>query len=98
MSVFRQEQDREQTAQVEMSSRVWICTSTHSSTKVMIMDVTQPSDLIDSFYVCNSCVLCIASVPGQTDIPSYCVYTVYQLKASVYCICMYIPIQKFNIT
>lgn len=68
----QKEQDREHTVQVEMSSRVWICTSTHSSTKVMIMDVTQPSDLIDSFYVCNSCVLCIASVPGvlETDYPA----------------------------
>ncbi|XP_056608525.1 sperm associated antigen 9a isoform X8 [Triplophysa dalaica] len=68
----QKEQDREQTVQAEMSSRVWICTSTHSSTKVMIMDVTQPSDLIDSFYVCNSCVLCIASIPGvlETDYPA----------------------------
>ncbi|KTF99026.1 hypothetical protein cypCar_00017323, partial [Cyprinus carpio] len=57
------EQEREQTVHEEMSSRVWICTSTHSSTKVMIMDVTRPDDLLDSFYVCNSRVLCIASVP-----------------------------------
>uniref|UniRef100_A0A8C1K1D3 Sperm associated antigen 9a n=1 Tax=Cyprinus carpio TaxID=7962 RepID=A0A8C1K1D3_CYPCA len=66
------EQEREQTVHVEMSSRVWICTSTHSSTKVMIMDVTRPDDLLDSFYVCNSCVLCIASVPGvlETDYPA----------------------------
>ncbi|XP_072549775.1 sperm associated antigen 9a isoform X3 [Salminus brasiliensis] len=58
--------------QVEMSSRVWICTSTHSSTKVMILDATQPSELLDSFYVCNSHVLCIASVPGvlETDYPA----------------------------
>uniref|UniRef100_A0A671N3F5 C-Jun-amino-terminal kinase-interacting protein 4 n=1 Tax=Sinocyclocheilus anshuiensis TaxID=1608454 RepID=A0A671N3F5_9TELE len=66
------EQEWEQTVHVEMSSRVWICTSTHSSTKVMIMDVTRPDDLLDSFYVCNSCVLCIASVPGvlETDYPA----------------------------
>ncbi|XP_016318823.1 C-Jun-amino-terminal kinase-interacting protein 4-like [Sinocyclocheilus anshuiensis] len=66
------EQEREQTVHVEMSSRVWICTSTHSSTKVMIMDVTRPDDLLDNFYVCNSCVLCIASVPGvlETDYPA----------------------------
>uniref|UniRef100_A0A671N0W6 C-Jun-amino-terminal kinase-interacting protein 4-like n=1 Tax=Sinocyclocheilus anshuiensis TaxID=1608454 RepID=A0A671N0W6_9TELE len=63
------EQEWEQTVHVEMSSRVWICTSTHSSTKVMIMDVTRPDDLLDSFYVCNSCVLCIASVPGQKSTP-----------------------------
>ncbi|ROL42965.1 C-Jun-amino-terminal kinase-interacting protein 4 [Anabarilius grahami] len=66
------EQEREQTVHVEMSSRVWICTSTHSSTKVMVIDVTRPDDLLDSFYVCNSCVLCIASVPGvlETDYPA----------------------------
>ncbi|XP_049323767.1 sperm associated antigen 9a isoform X5 [Astyanax mexicanus] len=65
------EQEREP-LQVEMSSRVWICTSTHSSTKVMILDATQPSELLDSFYVCNSHVLCIASVPGvlETDYPA----------------------------
>uniref|UniRef100_A0AAR2IV71 C-Jun-amino-terminal kinase-interacting protein 4 n=1 Tax=Pygocentrus nattereri TaxID=42514 RepID=A0AAR2IV71_PYGNA len=62
------EQEREP-LHIEMSSRVWICTSTHSSTKVMILDATQPSELLDSFYVCNSHVLCIASVPGvlETD-------------------------------
>ncbi|XDV13678.1 hypothetical protein PO909_002041 [Leuciscus waleckii] len=66
------EQEREQAVHVEMSSRVWICTSTHSSTKVMVIDVTRPDDLLDSFYVCNSCVLCIASVPGvlETDYPA----------------------------
>ncbi|XP_059413541.1 C-Jun-amino-terminal kinase-interacting protein 4-like isoform X5 [Carassius carassius] len=66
------EQEREQAVHVEMSSHVWICTSNHSSTKVMIMDVTRPDDLLDSFYVCNSRVLCIASVPGvlETDCPA----------------------------
>ncbi|TRY56084.1 hypothetical protein DNTS_017928 [Danionella cerebrum] len=66
------EHEHEQTVTAEMSSRVWICTSTHSSTKVMIMDVTRPDDLLDSFYVCNSCVLVIASVPGvlETDFPA----------------------------
>ncbi|MCJ8739340.1 hypothetical protein PDJAM_G00046190 [Pangasius djambal] len=59
-------------AQVDMSNRVWICTSTQSSTKVIILDMTQPSELLDSFYVCNSHVLCIASVPGvlETDYPA----------------------------
>ncbi|MCI4385140.1 hypothetical protein PGIGA_G00046960 [Pangasianodon gigas] len=65
------EQERE-VAQVDMSSHVWICTSTQSSTKVIILDMTQPSELLDSFYVCNSHVLCIASVPGvlETDYPA----------------------------
>ncbi|XP_062309287.1 sperm associated antigen 9a isoform X1 [Osmerus eperlanus] len=56
----------------QVSSRVWICTSTHSSTKVMVMDVNHPSDLLDSFYACNSHVLCITSVPGvlESDFPA----------------------------
>uniref|UniRef100_A0A665UG84 C-Jun-amino-terminal kinase-interacting protein 4-like n=1 Tax=Echeneis naucrates TaxID=173247 RepID=A0A665UG84_ECHNA len=58
--------------QDETSSRVWVCTSTHSSTKVMVLDASQPSDLLDSFYACNTLVVCIASVPGvlETDYPA----------------------------
>lgn len=51
--------------QDEMSSRVWVCMSTSSSTKVVIVDATQPTELLDSFYACNTHVLCIASVPGR---------------------------------
>lgn len=51
--------------QDETSSRVWVCTSTHSSTKVMVLDASQPSDLLDCFYACNTHVVCIASVPGR---------------------------------
>lgn len=66
------EQEKELVVQDEMSSRVWVCTSTHSSTKVMVLDATQPSDILDSFYACNTHVLCIASVPGvlETDYPT----------------------------
>ncbi|KAM9392791.1 sperm associated antigen 9a isoform 1-T1 [Pholidichthys leucotaenia] len=64
--------EKELIHQDEMSSRVWVCTSTHSSTKVMVLDATQPSDLLDSFYACNTHVVCIASVPGvlDTDYPA----------------------------
>uniref|UniRef100_A0A673YW93 Sperm associated antigen 9a n=1 Tax=Salmo trutta TaxID=8032 RepID=A0A673YW93_SALTR len=57
-------EEKELRLQDEMSCRVWICTSTHSSTKVMVLEANQPSDLLDSFYACNSHVLCIASIPG----------------------------------
>lgn len=59
------EKEKELILQDEMSSKVWVCTSTHSSTKVMVLDATQPSDLHDSFYACNTHVVCIASVPGK---------------------------------
>uniref|UniRef100_A0A671V033 Sperm associated antigen 9a n=1 Tax=Sparus aurata TaxID=8175 RepID=A0A671V033_SPAAU len=66
------DQEKELVAQDEISSRVWVCTSTHSSTKVMVLDASQPSDLLDSFYACNTHVVCIASVPGvlETDFPA----------------------------
>lgn len=51
--------------QDEASSRVWVCISSNSSTKVMVLDATQPADLLDSFYTCNTHVGCIASVPGR---------------------------------
>lgn len=59
------EKEKELIFQDEISSKVWVCTSTHSSTKVMVLDATQPSDLLDSFYACNTHVVCIASMPGK---------------------------------
>ncbi|XP_067332913.1 sperm associated antigen 9a isoform X5 [Channa argus] len=61
------EKEKDLILQDEMCSRVWVCTSTHSSTKVMVLDATEPSDLLDSFYSCNTHVVCIASVPGVLD-------------------------------
>ncbi|XP_010781895.1 C-Jun-amino-terminal kinase-interacting protein 4-like isoform X5 [Notothenia coriiceps] len=56
----------------EMSSLVWICTSTESTTKVVVIDANQAGNILESFFVCDSHVLCIASVPGarETDYPA----------------------------
>ncbi|KAJ7315956.1 hypothetical protein JRQ81_002118, partial [Phrynocephalus forsythii] len=66
------DQQKELKNQEDLSSLVWICTSTHSATKVIIIDANQPGHILDSFIVCNSHVLCIASVPGarETDYPT----------------------------
>ncbi|NXY53571.1 JIP4 protein, partial [Callaeas wilsoni] len=66
------DQQKELKHQEELSSLVWICTSTHSATKVIIIDANQPGNILDSFIVCNSHVLCVASVPGarETDYPA----------------------------
>ncbi|XP_020561033.1 C-Jun-amino-terminal kinase-interacting protein 4 isoform X4 [Oryzias latipes] len=66
------DQEKEEKDVEEVSNRVWVCMSTHSSTKVLVLDATQPSDLLDSFYACNTHVVCIASVPGvlETDYPA----------------------------
>ncbi|KAL2100858.1 hypothetical protein ACEWY4_002619 [Coilia grayii] len=50
-----------------MSSRVWILTSTHSGSKVVIIDANQPGSLVDQFNVCNAHVLCISSVPAASE-------------------------------
>uniref|UniRef100_A0A8D2ZQ64 C-Jun-amino-terminal kinase-interacting protein 4-like n=1 Tax=Scophthalmus maximus TaxID=52904 RepID=A0A8D2ZQ64_SCOMX len=58
--------------QEELSSLVWICTSTQSNTKAVVIDANQPGNILESFFVCDSHVLCIASVPGarETDYPA----------------------------
>ncbi|XP_070707364.1 C-Jun-amino-terminal kinase-interacting protein 4 [Pempheris klunzingeri] len=66
------EQQKELRQQEELSSLVWICTSTQSTTKAVVIDANQPGNILESFFVCNSHVLCIASVPGarETDYPA----------------------------
>ncbi|XP_037544862.1 sperm associated antigen 9a [Nematolebias whitei] len=59
--------EKELVLQEDVSSTVWVCMSTNSSTKVLVLDATQPTELLDSFYACNSHVVCIASVPGVLD-------------------------------
>ena len=51
-------------ADQQLSSLVWICTSTHSISKVTVIDANNPADVLESFHVCSSHLLCIASVPG----------------------------------
>ncbi|XP_029834839.2 C-Jun-amino-terminal kinase-interacting protein 4 isoform X3 [Ixodes scapularis] len=62
--------EQEEMAQ-HLSSLVWICTSTHTSSEVSVVDANNPADILDSFHVCPSHLLCIASVPGakETDYP-----------------------------
>jgi len=50
-----------------LSSLVWICTSTHSISKVTVIDANNPADVLESFHVCSSHLLCIASVPGAKE-------------------------------
>ncbi|XP_040922544.1 C-Jun-amino-terminal kinase-interacting protein 4 isoform X2 [Toxotes jaculatrix] len=66
------EQQKELRQQDELSSLVWICTSTQSTTKAVVIDANQPGNILESFFVCNSHVFCIASVPGarETDYPA----------------------------
>jgi hypothetical protein len=53
------------------SSRVWILTSTLTTSKVVIIDANQPGTVVDQFTVCNAHVLCISSIPGEPK-PTWC--------------------------
>nr|XP_006812321.1 PREDICTED: c-Jun-amino-terminal kinase-interacting protein 4-like [Saccoglossus kowalevskii] len=66
------EKEREEITKQNLSSLVWICTSTHSTSKITVIDANQPQNVLDSFPICNSHVLCIASVKGakESDYPA----------------------------
>lgn len=48
-----------------MSSLVWVCTSTHEANRVSVIDANNPADVLDTFRVSVSHILCIASIPGN---------------------------------
>ncbi|XP_026280597.1 C-Jun-amino-terminal kinase-interacting protein 4 isoform X4 [Frankliniella occidentalis] len=56
----------------QLSSLVWICTSTHKMSRVTVVDANNPADVLKAFNVCSSHLLCIASVPGarESDYPA----------------------------
>ncbi|CAH1777197.1 unnamed protein product [Owenia fusiformis] len=50
-----------------ISSLVWICTTTSASSRVTVIDANNPADILESFHVTSSHILCISSVPGATE-------------------------------
>ncbi|XP_014241649.1 JNK-interacting protein 3 isoform X4 [Cimex lectularius] len=59
-------------SQEQLSSLVWICTSARSNSHVTVIEANNPADILLAFRVCQSYILCIASVPGacEGDYPS----------------------------
>ncbi|KAK3100549.1 hypothetical protein FSP39_021628 [Pinctada imbricata] len=55
----------------ELSSLVWILTSTTSHSMVSVIDANSPGKVLESFRVSSSPILCIASVAGalESDYP-----------------------------
>ena len=65
---------------------VWICTSAQGTTKVIVIDANQPGIILENLFVCNSHVICIASVPGQeTEEDGVCV-----------CVCVCVCVDRFS--
>ncbi|CAG0887550.1 unnamed protein product [Cyprideis torosa] len=51
-----------------LSSLVWIGVTSRSASRVLVIDANNPADILQTFPVCNSFLLCMASVP-ETDDP-----------------------------
>lgn len=51
----------------QYSSFVWICTSTHCASTVTVVDSNEPANVLDAFPVCQTHLLCIASVAGAME-------------------------------
>lgn len=49
----------------QMSSLVWISHSSGSHTQVSVIDANSPGDILETFKVSSSPILCIASVAGE---------------------------------
>lgn len=56
-----------ETLEQRLSSLVWICSSRRDESRVTVIDANNPADVLESFTVCASYLLCIASVPGATE-------------------------------
>lgn len=52
--------------ETQLSSLVWLCTSTHSASAVTVLDANNPAEILKTFPVCPNHLLCIASVPGAS--------------------------------
>jgi c-Jun-amino-terminal kinase-interacting protein 4 len=54
-------------ADQQLSSFVWICTSTHSASTVTVIDAKNPAEVLDSFPICQTHLLCICTVIGALE-------------------------------
>lgn len=52
----------------QLSSFVWICTSTHSASTVTVIDAKNPAEVLDSFPICQTHLLCICTVMGALEV------------------------------
>lgn len=50
-----------------LSSFVWICTSTHSASTVTVIDAKNPAEVLDSFPICQTHLLCVCTVIGALE-------------------------------
>ncbi len=49
------------------STTLWIGSSTHSCSKITVIDGNSPQKVLECFVLCSSHLLCIAAVPGVSE-------------------------------
>ncbi len=64
------EKDSKENEKDQMSSLVWISTTTSNSSRITVVDANNPGDVLETFHVTTSHILCIASVPGKFTVVS----------------------------
>jgi len=62
--VKEHEEDVRKLEDQQTSSLVWIAMAGHNCSEVNVVDANCPGNVLDTFCICSSRVLCIASVPG----------------------------------
>lgn len=63
--IKEREKDVKELENQEISSLVWIAVAGHNCSEINVVDANSPGDVLDTFCVCSSRVLCIASVSGE---------------------------------
>lgn len=53
-----------QALETQLSSFIWICSSTHAASVVTVIDANNPAEILSTFDVCANHLLCISSIPG----------------------------------
>jgi len=59
------EKDVRELENQQLTSLVWIALAGHNCSEVNVVDASSPGNVLDTFHVCSSRVLCITSVPGD---------------------------------
>jgi hypothetical protein len=49
------------------ATTLWIGSSTHSCSKITVIDGNSPQKVLECFVLCSSHLLCIAAVPGVSE-------------------------------
>lgn len=75
----------------KLTSLVWLCTTAGNDSRLQVINACNPSEVLDSFTLCNAHVLTIASIPGERQVTSrlsleeilYSINLFYSLKLFV---------------